>query len=101
MKDGTRRGSMEIMARHLLNLSRLTPEGSSSEVAVLETLFCMILQSPSHCSSLMHRVMLEINRLEPSLVPPVVASGVWSLYSLVPAMDATAWRQLAGDLENR
>lgn len=93
--DGIRVGSVEVLAKHLLMVSDLLPEGSHSEILILETLLCMITQAPAHYPALVHRVLLELCRLCPAKVPTALVSGLGCLYGLIPAMDVSSWRQLA------
>ena len=93
--DGVRVGSVEVLSKHLLQLSSILPAESRSEVLLVESLLCMLTQTPAHYPTLLHRVIYELCRLSPSNIPVALATGLSLLYGLIPAMDVCSWRQLS------
>ena len=92
--DGQSVGSIEVLIQHLLGLSKLFPAGSHIEICILETLLCMVLQPPPHYPALIHRVFLGLCRELPNVIPVTLATGVSNIYSMVPVLETSSWRQL-------
>jgi hypothetical protein len=93
-EDGTQVGSLDLLASKLLDLSKIFHNDSKTEIGVLETILSMFAQYPAHYPALLERVTMELCRKEPGLYAPPLAAGMSILYSMVPAMDISCWRQL-------
>lgn len=79
LEDGTRIGSVQLAASHALGVSRHFEGMSHAEYGVVETLLGLLLQPDEHDSVYLCSVLLELCKIAPSLIPPIVAIGA-SLY---------------------
>jgi hypothetical protein len=104
--DGTRVGSVEMVAKHLLALKKLV-EGLPDGVhvyAIIEHLFGMLLQLPRWKMPYVFRILLEVCKEEDKAVtgtgggqkfaPGAIAYGAEILFQLSPALDTFAARDL-------
>jgi hypothetical protein len=88
-EDGTRLGSMELLAAHLMGVFKLFPADAHLEYLLVETLMHVLLQQPVNAtlSSSVFRLLLELCRRHPQVFPPVVALGTNTVFQLVPDLD--------------
>mmetsp|Transcript_10642 Transcript_10642/g.14651 ORF Transcript_10642/g.14651 Transcript_10642/m.14651 type:complete len:1276 (+) Transcript_10642:85-3912(+) len=102
-EDGTRTGSVELLARHLLSVSRLFAAGAEGEplhleYLLVEHLFQLLLQPPAQLLVASHaglfKLLLVLCRTDP-LVPPVVALAANIAFQMAPDLDPCCWRELA------
>lgn len=107
-EDGTRTGSVELLARHLLAVSKLFAapcDGSREpsqplhlEYLLIEHLFQLLLQPPTHLLAAFHagifKLLLVLCRTDP-LIPPVVALAANIAFQMAPDLDPACWRELA------
>lgn len=114
--DGTYLGSTVTLAQHLLSIHKIYAFNSVTEISsgvehrvcvtdmnvmqsateclVVETIFQMLLQIPTYKPLCLHRIILELCRLAPAVIPRLVASACIVLYQLAPAMDTTSWKSI-------
>jgi len=91
--DGTKLGSIDLMAQHLLAVSKHFSVDAHLEYALVEMLFQLLLQQPnsnsssSMLSALICRLMLELCKKDPVGYPPVVAFAANTVFQLVPEVD--------------
>lgn len=106
--DGTRSGSTELLANHLLAVARLFPAQPEEEdkeelrapleYLLVEVVFQRLLQPPSHLALAGHaglfKLLLILCRSHPS-IPPVVAIGTNILFQSCPDLHPVCWREFA------
>lgn len=59
-----------------IGLLRSFDESSHAEYGIIESLLILILQPDEHDSMYICSVILELCKLAPSLIPPVLAAGI-------------------------
>jgi hypothetical protein len=77
--DGTLVGSIELLCKHLLSLSKLFTSPIRLEFALVEVLLLQLIQIPSRRPALVVRVILELCRIMPEL-PPALATGDYIIH---------------------
>lgn len=102
--DGTKLGSVELLASHLLAVSRVFPSEEESEenphleYLLVEVLFQQLLQPPTHLFQSNNagnfKLILHLCRRDP-LFPPVVALAANIVFQMVPELQPASWREFA------
>ena len=102
--DGTKLGSIELLASHLLAVSRVFPNEEESEEAphleylLIEVLFQQLLQPPMHLLQSNHagifKLILHLCRRDPTF-PPVVALAANIVFQMAPELQPPSWREFA------
>jgi len=93
--DGTRIGHIKTVADQMISLSKLVPPDSHLEYLVVETVFQLLLQPPHTQSAYVHRIMLDLLRSAPTIMPASMASGMELLFRSLPRMDFIVAKELA------
>ena len=75
LPDGTRIGSVQLAASHALAVARLFGPEVHAEHGVVETLVLLLIQPAETSRMYLCAVLLELCKLAPSVVPPILASG--------------------------
>lgn len=98
LEEGTRIGSVQLAASHILALTTLIPN-ASLEYGVVETMLQVVLQPGEEDSMYIQAVLLELCKLAPSMIPPVLAAGrIFTLVTRSPCPQSfilhRLWRAL-------
>eukprot|EP01034_Spumella_vulgaris_P023991 gene23991-30278_t len=101
-EDGTRVGSIDLMATHLLGVFKLYPQEAHVEYILLEVLFSNLLQQPvNHIQNAsIYKLILTLckrpNTSAPNVsFPPVVALIVNIVYQMIPDFDVSVVTEFA------
>jgi len=93
--DGQRIGRIKTVADQMLATAKLVPLNVHMEYLVVETVFELLLQPPHIESPYIHRIMLDLLRSAPTIMPAAMASGTELLFRRLPKMDFVVAKEFA------
>jgi hypothetical protein len=67
---------VQLAASHILSLSSLFEQASHVEFGIIEMMLTLVLQPAERDPIYLCAVLLELCKLAPSLIPPVIAAGM-------------------------
>ena len=108
--DGTKLGSIDLLASHLLSVARLFPveegetvrgrvvSGSHLDYLLVEVIFQQLLQPPAHLSLASHaghfKLLVHLCRRD-AIFPPILALGANIAFQMNSELQPPSWRELA------